>query len=195
VSDAESGFDEPGRRVPIVRFDYDAVDYQVFGAVPKKDVRGLTSKEVDAALALLRVMLAWIWQSGMKNPDGIKIRAVIICWVFLKELRGLTLTQIAAAFGMDKQSFGRWITDFKQTIPIRTPHMLYGQPLRAPKRRWPAHIEAMYRARRLAAFVQRNKEEWPKSAVEMIISEIESIKGLLPGGCRRHGSHPHKESL
>ncbi len=79
---------------------------------------------MDAALKVFSRLLEWIWQNGMKNSEGLTIRAVIACWIFLKHLRPLTLTQMARGFGKKKQSLGRWVDDFKIAFPhIRNPHM------------------------------------------------------------------------
>lgn len=115
---------EDGRIVPTTEFDYEALDRDLFGENPEADLSQFTQEEVDRALKVLRVLLQWIWQNGMKNVDGLKIRSIIICWIFLKELRPLTLTQLATGFGLKKQSVGRWVDQFKKDHPeIRTCHM------------------------------------------------------------------------
>jgi hypothetical protein len=115
--------EEGGRRVPATQFDYDAVDERVFNFREQCDLSEFSQEEVDKAIEVLRKLLAWIWQNGMKNADGVKIRAIIVCWIFLKELRPMTLTQMATGFGMKKQSLGRWVDQFKEVFKIRTPHM------------------------------------------------------------------------
>src|SRR4051812_825066 len=115
---------EDGRIVPSTEFDYDLVDQNLFGKDAESDLSQFTQEEVDRALKVLRVLLQWIWQNGMKNVDGLKIRAIIVCWIFLKELRPLTLTQLAVGFGLKKQSVGRWFDRFKKDHRgIRTCHM------------------------------------------------------------------------
>ncbi len=115
---------EDGRFVPVEDFDYSAVDKNLFGNDAETDLSKLSQQDVDRALTVLRVMLQWIWQNGMKNVDGVKIRAIIICWIFLKELRPLTLTQLSRGFGLKKQSVGRWVDQFKKDLPeIKTCHM------------------------------------------------------------------------
>lgn len=123
-ADVNLGFEEDGTLVQKVDFDYGAVDKEVFNYEPESDLTEFTPMEMEAALKGLRVLLQWIFQNGMKNPDGVKIRAICICWVFLKELRPLTLTELATGFGMKKQSLGRWVDDLKRRFPyIRTSHM------------------------------------------------------------------------
>ncbi len=117
------GHDENGRPVPCTQFDYDQVDEDVFQHKPESDLSEFTQEEIDRALVVLRVLLQWIWQSGMKNADGLQIRAIIVCWIFLKELRPLTLTEMARGFGKKKQSLGRWVDQFKRLFRIKTPHM------------------------------------------------------------------------
>ncbi len=84
----------------------------------------LTPEEMEAALRVFTKLLEWVWQNGAKNCEGLKIRAIIACWIFLKHLRPLSLTEIARGFGKKKQSLGRWVDDFKIAFPnIRNPHM------------------------------------------------------------------------
>ena len=113
-------YEEDGRPVPAVEFDYDQFDSGLF---EKTDMAQFTPEDVDRAIAALRVLLSWVWQNGMKNSDGLKIRAIIICWVFLQELRPMKETEVARGFGLKKQSLGRWVTEFKKAFPIRLPHM------------------------------------------------------------------------
>lgn len=121
---SEYGFQEDGHPVPAEQFDYDLVEQNLFGRPDDRvDLSRCSQADVDAAITVLRVMLCWIWQNGMKNADGLKIRAIVICWIFLKELRPLTLTQMAVGFGMKKQSLGRWVDQFKAAFKIRTAHM------------------------------------------------------------------------
>lgn len=114
---------EDGRPALARDFDFDAIDRDLFKVDPK-ELAGMTQKEIDAAFKLMDSILRWIWQNGMKNENGLQIRSMIACWIFLKELRPLTETDLARAFGKDKQSIGRWFVDFKKAFPfIRTPHM------------------------------------------------------------------------
>jgi hypothetical protein len=108
--------EENGGLVPSQQFDYDSLE-------PKVELSEMSQEDVDRALTVLRVLLLWIWQNGMKNSEGLKIRAIVVCWIFLKELRPMTLTQLTGGFGMKKQSAGRWVDDFKRRFKIRTPHM------------------------------------------------------------------------
>jgi hypothetical protein len=122
-TDPSLGHAEDGQIVSVEGFDYDEVDKNVFAYEPESDLEEFTPDEMEAALKVLRVLLQWIWQGGMKNPNGIMLRAIIICWIFLKELRPMTLTEVATGFGKKKQSLGRWVKDFKQRFRIRTCHM------------------------------------------------------------------------
>jgi hypothetical protein len=94
-------------------------------------------KEVDDAkfthgyaTSLLLLQLAeglsrWTYQSpSHTNMDGKAIRCAIVEWFTIKELQPLTLTQLARMYGKDKQSFGRWVDDFKRRFPgLRNCHM------------------------------------------------------------------------
>jgi len=115
--------EEDGRPVPATPFDYGRIDEAVFDYKPESDLTQFSQEDVDRALKVFRELLRWVFQNGMKNPDGVKIRAILVCWIFLEELRGLTLTELAAGYGMKKQSFGRWLDEWKLEFKIRTPHM------------------------------------------------------------------------
>jgi hypothetical protein len=115
---------EDGRPVPFEEFDYATVNKNVDGWEPETDLSEFTQEDIDRALKVLRTLLQWVWQMGMKNADGIQIRAILVCWIFLKELRPLELSDLGRGFGKPKQSFGRWHDNFKNHFPrIRTPHM------------------------------------------------------------------------
>ena len=112
-----------GQIEPTTDFDYDEVDRRSFHVEPD-DSEEFTAAEMDAALKVFSRLLEWIWQGGMKNSEGLTIRSIIACWIFLKHLRPLTLTQMARGFGKKKQSLGRWVDDFKIAFPnIRNHHM------------------------------------------------------------------------
>ena len=83
----------------------------------------MTQAELDAAVAIFQSLIKWVWQDGMRNDEGLKIRSIIACWVFLPELRPMTLTEIALGFGKKKQSLGRWVCHFKQHFRFHTVHM------------------------------------------------------------------------
>jgi len=116
-------FEEDGRPVPAVEFDWEAIE----DCGPQTDLQGLSDEDVERGLMVLRALLSWIWQNGSRNPEGLKLRAMVICWLFLKELRPLKLSELARGFGLKKQSVGRQVEDFKKHFPgIRSPHMKIG---------------------------------------------------------------------
>lgn len=118
---ADQAFGENGERIQVADFPYDLIDSVTETAT---ETEQLSQREIDAALALQRTLLAWIWQSGPSNMDGVKIRAIVSCWIFLKPLRPMSLTELAVGCGMDKQSLGRWVENFKLMFPhIRIAHM------------------------------------------------------------------------
>lgn len=124
LHDSQLAHGEDGNLIPICEFDYDSVEVAFKKDVEALDISEFNQKEIDAALKLTTHMLKWIVQSGMRNMEGASIRSWVIAWVFLKELRPLTLTQLATGLGKHKQSIGRWVDAFKRDFPrIRTPHM------------------------------------------------------------------------
>lgn len=118
------GHTDDGKLVPTEPFDYDKIDDAVFQHKPETDLTEFSPEELEKVRKGLRVILQWIWQNGMKNTDGITIRAILACWIFLEELRPMELSQLARGFGKQKQSLGRWHDDFKRCFPnIKTCHM------------------------------------------------------------------------
>ena len=116
---------EDGHVEPAVGFDFDTVDRKVFGVDRNgQTTTTMSSEEIDAACTVFRSLVEWMWQDGMKQVEGLTIRAIIVCWVFVPELRALTLTEMAQGFGKKKQSLGRWVDEFKKEFPrIRIAHM------------------------------------------------------------------------
>ena len=103
---------EDGNPTIAVEFDYAAIDGEY------------SSRDLDGMRLAMRKLFAWVWQGGMADDRGRQIRNAIVCWIFLEELRPLTMSQFARGLGLHKQSLGRWIDDFKRQFPeIRTPHM------------------------------------------------------------------------
>lgn len=128
ISDIPLGHGEDGKPVQVTEFDFESIDKAFQSDVEQFRAELLAGKysqeEIDMGLVVATTLLKWVWQGGMKNPEGLQIRAMITCWVFLKELRPLELTQLAGAFGKDKQSIGRWVDNFKEYFPrIRISHM------------------------------------------------------------------------
>lgn len=122
--EAQTAYDESGELVPVQQPDFDEIDRNAFDFEPESDLTELSPQEMEAAIKVMRAILQWVWQSGMRNPNGVKIRSIIICWIFLKALRPLSLSQLARGYGMKKQSLGRWVDDFKRHFPAaRTVHM------------------------------------------------------------------------
>lgn len=116
---------EDGQWEAAVEFDFDAIRINGFDPpAPENDPTEFTVEELDAASKAFTQMVSWIWQDGKNNSEGITIRAIIVCWIFLSHLRPLTLTEMARGFGKKKQSLGRWVDDFKSKFPdIRICHM------------------------------------------------------------------------
>jgi hypothetical protein len=131
----EFGFSEDGSRCAVTQFDYDAVDAAFTQDLssyfktkkPRKahaeKPEEFTVKELDAAIKVIDRLLCWIWANGMRNPEGVKIRAIVACWILLKPLRVFSLTGVSKLYGKKKQSLGRWVDQFKQDFRFLTPHM------------------------------------------------------------------------
>jgi hypothetical protein len=112
---------EDGSLVHVDQFDWAKIE-------PESDLVGMDQESVDRAIVVMRSLLQWVWKNGMNNPEGLQLRAMIVCWLFLKELRPMQLSELARGFGKKKQSVGRHVDDFKVHFPkFRSPHM---RPLR-----------------------------------------------------------------
>ena len=117
--------EEDGHITAVTDFDYDAIDRNLFDLSPEdlQVLAGMSQKEMDNAFKMFDTLLRWVWQNGMRNPEGMNIRTIIACWLFIRELRPLTETDLARIFGKDKQSLGRWVVQFKEAFPfIKSPH-------------------------------------------------------------------------
>lgn len=131
----DTAFDEQGKVTGVEEFDYDLVERRLAEDLSSPELREelsqLTPEEVEAGLKLFRCLVRWLWQNGMRNPNGLTIRAILVCWIFVEELHPMTLTQMARGFGCrHKQSLGRWMDAFKLQFPfIKTPHMRYNRKL------------------------------------------------------------------
>lgn len=118
----EIAHEENGSLTQIVEFPFHEVSKNL-KEKPEIDEE-FSPEEIEAACKVFTSLVSWIWQNGMKNPNGITIRAIIVCWLFVKELRPLSLTEIARGFGKKKQSLGRWVEDFKLKFPnVKSVHM------------------------------------------------------------------------
>lgn len=116
--------EEDGHLTGVTEFDWDQVERELGSWSPESDLTELTPQEMEAARRALKIILQWVFQNGSKNIQGVGIRAVIACSVFLEELHPLTETQLARGYGMHKQSIGRWVEDWKRCFPdLRTCHM------------------------------------------------------------------------
>jgi len=112
-------FNDDGQRERYVDFDYGEIDEALEECEEK-----LTPDQRDALLKMFRSVMLWLWQDAMKDPDGLLMRAVVLCWMFCGHLRQHSLSQIAGGFGRVKQSPHRWVTRFKAAFPyIKVPQL------------------------------------------------------------------------
>lgn len=175
--------EEDGHLTGTTDFDIEQVERNVFGFQPEEDLAQITPRELAAAEQAFTQMLAWVWQSGMKNPEGVKIRAIIVCWVFLKHLRPMTLSELAQGYGMKKQSLGRWVDQFKTDFPkYRIAHMRNGVT-NGLRRRWPTFVEALSRFSKFAGLVDRYPiTKWPAAARHNLRQGLAPINAQLARG-------------
>ena|SRR5688572_18371057 len=116
--------EEDGHITGVTEFPYEEIDRRVFQCDPENDLSNVSQRELDASVRAFIRLVEWMYQTGMKNPDGLKIRAIIVCWVFLKWIRCESLTVMARGYGLKKQSLGRWVDEFKRKFPeYRIVHM------------------------------------------------------------------------
>jgi hypothetical protein len=112
-------FGDHSELVGTVDFDYDAIDRNL---APQR--AEINEDGFEVAGGAIKSLMRWIWQDGKRNPEGLQIRAAIVAWVMLPELEELTETDLARAFGKHKQSYGRWVQQWKLDFPgIQNAHM------------------------------------------------------------------------
>lgn len=174
--------EEDGHLTGTTDFDIDQVERNVFGCNPDNDLTEITPLELEAAERAFTHMLNWVWQNGMKNPEGVKIRAIIVCWVFLKHIRPMTLSELAQGFGMKKQSLGRWVDQFKADFPkYRIAHMRNGVA-NGLRKRWPCFVEALSRFSKFTGLVDRYPvNKWPAAARNKLREDLAPINAQLFG--------------
>jgi hypothetical protein len=120
ISRAPSGlaFADDGSLVPFTEFDYEQAERDLFGAVAANGDDGeLDCEELQRALKFIRALFEWIYGNGMQNPEGLNVRAMIVCWRLLEYLHPLTLAELARGYGQEKRSIGRWLQDFNAKFP------------------------------------------------------------------------------
>lgn len=114
--------EEDGSLANSIDFPYDQVDRDLNG-VDLGDEE-VNPEEIAAAAKAFRQLVQWLWQDGMQDNRGLNIRATIVSWVFLEEVRLHTESDLARKMGLHKQSLDRWFSDFKRQFPhIKTSHM------------------------------------------------------------------------
>jgi len=116
-----NAFDEDEKLCATVDPDWDAIDMSVFGT--SQDSSELADESRRIAYLMTQYLLGWILKNGKNDKEGIAIRAIVIGWLTLPVLRPLRLTELAIAYGFDKQSVSRWVVRAKLEIPfLKSPH-------------------------------------------------------------------------
>jgi hypothetical protein len=126
VLDASLAHAEDGHLEQAIPFDLEQVCRDLGEAATDPDPsERLTDQEWQQLHGGLESLFRWIYQDPHHtNHNGLLIRTLIVAWIIVKELQPLTLTQLARMYGKDKQSFGRWVDDFKLQFPaVRNCHM------------------------------------------------------------------------
>jgi hypothetical protein len=129
VKRAGTAFTDDHRPTAVTEFEWGEVK-EIIDALVEVDQAGdplerIDEETYDSFRKGLEALFRWIYQDPYhRNLEGIQIRALIIAWICIPDLHPLTLTQLARMYGKHKQSFGRWVDDFKRHFPrIRNCHM------------------------------------------------------------------------
>jgi hypothetical protein len=93
--------------------------HEIDGEELKKDLAGYSYEEIEKAMNIFGAVLRWMWQDGRVKENGMGVRATIVCWLFMKELRGYSQSDIAKSIGKKKQSLGRWAMNFRKTFNFK----------------------------------------------------------------------------
>jgi hypothetical protein len=122
---ANAGYNDSSEVEPTCGPDWEAIEINCGGYIDFQEaIKNLNEEQIEGALVVIRGLVAWTYQSGSTNIEGKAIRSAIIEWLVLPHLHAMNLTQIAKGYGKHKQSFGRWVDDFKRTFPtVKTCHM------------------------------------------------------------------------
>jgi hypothetical protein len=122
------GFGEDSRPEATIGPDWESIEKGVFGrrqdcdAAPNDETG--KRKRIEGEIRALKTTLEWVIQNGMNEENGVMFRILIAGWIYLEWMREMTLTELATMYGKDKQSFGRWVDDFKLRFPeVRTHNM------------------------------------------------------------------------
>ncbi len=162
-------YDYGCEKVSSVEFDYDAVDKAMVEDVRqfRKEIKDkpLTQKEIDRISTAVQTLMRWVCLSSLRNPNGIVLRFLIVCWQVLPELHEVQLTGLANMFGKKKQSFGRWVDNFKVAFPwARSPHLKRG-PVAQKTLSDEDLVDGLSRTFRFTEFIKRHPiNTWPEGA-------------------------------
>jgi hypothetical protein len=115
-----AGYDEESLAVQTVGFDYNAVEEALAEIDFAAEIADMKAEELERAFKVIQALMGWI-HNGSLDCRGIAIRSIIVAWLTLPHLRSLSLTQIAARHGMDKQSVGRWVEDKERGFKVKFP--------------------------------------------------------------------------
>ncbi len=170
----EEFYDTGCERVATEEFDYEAVEKAISDRALAEDIRlfrkeikdrPLTQEEIDRVSMAIQTLFRWVCLSSLRNPNGLTLRFLIVCWQVLPELHETQLTGLAKMFGKHKQSFGRWVDNFKIVFPwARSPH-IKRTPTEQKALSDAEIVDGLSRAYRFAEFTKRHPvATWPESA-------------------------------
>jgi hypothetical protein len=120
-SPENTGWNEDSELHPTCGPDWKGIAEACGEIDPIAELQDVSFEEMEKALKVVSGLMAWIYQNGSSNMNGVAIRAIIVCWMTLPHLRPLTLTQIAKSYGLKKQSVGRWMEDPKNGWKAKWP--------------------------------------------------------------------------
>lgn len=104
-------YGEQSERLQAVDFDWSFIDR----AELERQIGRYEPFPTHEAMARIT---RWVFQDGMNDPRGLRIRAIIVCWLFCPEMRdAFTMSSMARSCGLHKQSLGRWIDSLKREFP------------------------------------------------------------------------------
>jgi len=114
------GHAEDGSVIETVYFPFEdlyARDEEIQFLEADPELNRLSEEELRLGVKVLAPCLRWIWQYGMKNKDGVAIRAILLCRAGIPDLARLSMTRLANGFGLEKQSLDRWDKDLARKYP------------------------------------------------------------------------------
>lgn len=114
--------DDKGNLIGVVQFDETHVE-RALGEF-HEELEQFTPQEIEAALKVNKALLTWVWQNGNVRANGLGVRAAVLCWVFLEDVKKMKQSELSKVIGKShRQSLNRWVMNFRDKFKFKNHHM------------------------------------------------------------------------